>query len=136
MSYSYSYSYSYSDFLNQFSQAQLIIMGIACLVVTILTIIAEWKMFEKAGEAGWKAIIPIYNSYILTKIAAGNGWMFLLLLIPFANFVFMIWLFIQLSKAYGYGIGFAIGLILLTAVFYCILGFGNSEYVGPKGQSA
>lgn len=40
----------------------------------ILQIIACWKMFEKAGEKGWKAIIPIYNYYIMFKIVDMKGW--------------------------------------------------------------
>ena len=43
--------------------------SILSLALGILTIIAMWKIFQKAGEKGWKAIIPIYNSYILFKIA-------------------------------------------------------------------
>ena len=27
-----------------------------------------WLIFEKAGEAGWKSIIPIYNLYIMLEI--------------------------------------------------------------------
>lgn len=39
------------------------------LVCLVLFIIAYWRIFEKAGEAGWKSLIPIYNVYILWKIA-------------------------------------------------------------------
>ena len=38
------------------------------LVWTIIQIIAWWKIFTKAGEKGWKSIIPIYNQVILYKI--------------------------------------------------------------------
>ncbi len=27
----------------------------------ILQVVAYWKIFEKAGEPGWKAIVPFYN---------------------------------------------------------------------------
>ena len=36
---------------------------------SILMIISMWMIFEKAGEAGWKSLIPFYNDYILCKIA-------------------------------------------------------------------
>ena len=29
----------------------------------ILQIIANWNIFTKAGEAGWKSLIPIYGDY-------------------------------------------------------------------------
>ena len=34
---------------------------IVILVVAVLTIIAQWKIFSKAGKPGWASIIPIYN---------------------------------------------------------------------------
>ncbi len=40
----------------------------------ILLVIAGWKIFEKAGQPGWKALIPIYNVYILYKIVGMQGW--------------------------------------------------------------
>lgn len=100
------------------------------LIYTILVIVADWKIYEKAGEAGWKSIIPIYNLYILFKIAFGNGWMFLLLLVPIVNFVFAIMLNFKLAKAYGQGVGFGFGLLFLNPIFMLILAFGSSEYVG------
>jgi hypothetical protein len=39
------------------------------LVLVVLLIVAYWKMFTKAGVAGWKSLIPIYNVYIAFKIA-------------------------------------------------------------------
>ena len=40
----------------------------------VLLIIAQWKIFEKAGEKGWKSLIPIYGQYILFKIAGAKAW--------------------------------------------------------------
>ena len=45
-----------------------ITMGFVALVVGILRIIARWRIFKKAGEKGWKAIIPFYSDYIFYKI--------------------------------------------------------------------
>ena len=56
-----------------------IIVGIA-IVIYILLIIAWWKIFKKAGQAGWKSIIPIYNVYILCKITKINFWICMLLI--------------------------------------------------------
>lgn len=39
------------------------------LALSILLIVALWKVFEKAGEKGWKSLIPLYNLYIYCKIA-------------------------------------------------------------------
>ena len=42
---------------------------IFALVWWILQIIANWNIFTKAGEAGWKSLIPIYGDYVSYKIA-------------------------------------------------------------------
>ena len=42
---------------------------VIALIFAVIGIIGLWKVFVKAGEKGWKAIIPIYNAYILFKIA-------------------------------------------------------------------
>jgi len=51
-----------------------ILGAIAPLAVTIVIFAGFWKTFEKAGEPGWAAIIPIYNFYILTKISDNAWW--------------------------------------------------------------
>ena len=130
---SYNYSTSGLDaastgFLAGFGVAYYICM----LVVLVLTIIASWRIFTKAGEAGWKSIIPIYNLVVLFKIVGMNPWMILLFLVPIANVVVSILLNIKLAKAFGKGTGFALGLIFLNTIFTLILGFGSAEYVGPQ----
>lgn len=102
------------------------------LAMAILLIVAMWKIFVKAGEAGWKSLIPLYNEYILFKIAWGNGWLFLLLLVPCLGFVVNILMLWKLSKAFGKGTGFFLGLILIPNIFYLILGLDSSEYNGPQ----
>ncbi len=106
--------------------------GIVILIVSVLVIVAQWRMFTKAGEHGWASIIPFYNNYVLFKIAMGNGWLFLLCLVPVVNFVIMIVCMFKLAKAFGKGVGFGFGLWLLSPIFMMILGFGSAEYVGVE----
>jgi len=121
------YSYSAS------SQGQVPgpLFWIFWLAFMILVIAACWKIFTKAGQPGWAAIIPIYNWYILCKIVGRPGWWVILLLIPFINFIIGIILCIDLAKSFGKGVGFGIGLILLGVIFFPILGFGSAQYLGP-----
>lgn len=100
------------------------------IVVALVMIAGMWKMFSKAGEPGWASIIPFYNAYVLFKITWGSGIKFLLLLIPIANFVILIMTQIKLAKAFGKSTSFAVGLIFLSPIFYVILGFDSSEYLG------
>lgn len=102
------------------------------LVVYVLAVIGLWKMFEKAGEPGWMAIIPIVNIYKLFKIAWGKGILFLLLLIPIVNIVIEIVMLYKLAKAFGHGVGMTILSIFLCPLAYIIMGFSQDSYTGPQ----
>jgi hypothetical protein len=101
----------------------------------ILVIAGMWKVFTKAGEPGWAAIIPIYNFLVLLKIAGKPMWWIILMLIPFVNLVIAIIVMISLAKNFGKGAGFALGLIFLPPIFYPILGFGSARY-SPQPSAA
>lgn len=109
------------------------VMGLG-IALSILGIIAQWRIFTKAGEAGWKILIPIYNIYILFKIAWGSGWKFLWLLVPIANIVVAVMLSFKLARSFGKGTGFGLGLLFLMPIFILILAFGSARYIGPDGQ--
>ncbi|HUP46738.1 MAG TPA: DUF5684 domain-containing protein [Thermoanaerobaculia bacterium] len=98
------------------------------LAVLVLMIAAMWKVFEKAGEPGWAAIIPIYNLYVMLKIAGKPGWWLLLMLIPFVNVIVAILMYVSFAQAFGKGVGFALGLMFLGPVFFPILAWGDSRY--------
>jgi hypothetical protein len=108
------------------------IIWIVYLAVIVLAIAGWWMTFEKAGHAGWKAIIPIYNIYIMCKIAGRPGWWVVLFFIPVVNLVIAIILGIDIAKSFARGAGFGVGLALLSFVFAPILGFGEDRYVGPS----
>ena len=50
------------------------IIAICSVAIYVLFIIAWWKIFTKAGVAGWKSLIPIYNQYTLFRISGMSGW--------------------------------------------------------------
>lgn len=103
------------------------------LAVAVLSIIGMWKMFEKAGEAGWKAIIPFYNVYIMCQIAGRNGLWMLGFLVPFVNIIISLIISIDLAKHYDKSTAFGVvALWLFSPIGYLILGFGDDKYLGPK----
>ena len=108
------------------------VFWIIYLAVIVFYVFVLWKIFVKAGEPGWASIVPFYNTYVLFKITWGNGWLFLLSLIPFVNVVILIITYVKLAQAFGKGGGFAAGLILLSFIFLPILAFDSSDYIGPQ----
>lgn len=146
-----------------YSLTELFAMGIVmlwilavCAVVSVLSLIAHWKLFVKAGEKGWKVLIPFYATYKIYDIV-WTGAMFwpmlaaaitgsLLSALWPANIPVLIvsWIFLifcavidimrcfKMSKAYGHGTGFGFGLMFFNTIFACILAFGKSEYKGRQ----
>lgn len=123
----------------------------------LLTVIGQWKIYTKAGEAGWKALIPIYSGYTRYKIswnkflylasvallvvfwffAESTGFMSVVgIICGLAGSIIQFISMFKLSKSFGKGIGFAIGLIILNPIFTLILGVGKAQYVGVNGIPA
>ena len=103
----------------------MILVIIACVV---LVYIAQWKIFKKAGKEGWKALIPVYNSYTMLQILNMEPMLCFLTLLPGASFMLNIVMMVKLAKSFGKSTGFAVGLILLGPIFLMILAFGNGKY--------
>ncbi len=137
----------------------LITFGVLLLAWIIIMIVAMWVLFKKAGEPGWKAIIPIYNVYVWCKIVWSPNIFWILLAVSLggglvagiiggtlgafiqlgcsiAELVLAIMICIKTSYAYGRGAGTAVGLIFLSAIFTLILAFGSAKYVGPQNKNA
>ena len=139
-------NYSYSSDAGSGAAAAgiLAFLGVYFLIVfalVILVIAGMWKVFVKAGQPGWAAIVPIYNVYILLQIVGRPTWWLALLLLPIIPVIgglgLLVVLFIlywDLAKSFGKDVGFAIGLTLLSFVFMPMLGFGSAQYIGPMAS--
>ncbi len=110
-----------------------VIVIILYIAIVVLVIAGFWKTFEKAGQPGWAAIVPIYNVIILLKIVGKPLWWIILFLIPFVSIVMAIIVAMEVAKSFGKSAGFGVGLAFLPFIFYPILGFGDAQYRGPGG---
>ena len=120
----------------------VILLALVVLAILIFFIIAHCKVFTKAGEAWWKAIIPVYNSWIETKIA-GLAWWWFPIFIGVATlsgvknlsatlgFVIILISFnynYNIAKKFGKSNGFAFLCTILPIIGYPILAFGSAKY--------
>jgi hypothetical protein len=113
------------------------------IAIGLVAAIGMWKTFEKAGQPGWAAIIPIYNLVVMFRLGGQSGWFALAILLNLIPFIgglawlgIIIWNHVNISKRFGQGVGFAIGLVLLAPIFWLILGFGSSKYVAEQPAQA
>ncbi|MCS6846004.1 MAG: DUF5684 domain-containing protein [Caldilineales bacterium] len=102
------------------------------LGLMILFIIGLWRTFVKAGQPGWGALIPIYNVYLLLRIAGRPGWWLILLLVPLVNIVILAIVCLDIAASFGKSAVFGLVLLfLLSGLGFLILGFGDAQYQGP-----
>lgn len=125
-------------FINKFK-----LLPVWCTLLSLsaylMTSLLLWPVFDKAGEAPWKALIPIYSSYTLYEISGYHGWYFFLTLIPTVGQVLGCVLgaltAMSLAKKFGkeptWGI---IYLFLLCVVGWIIIAVTNMTYNSSAGH--
>lgn len=142
----------------------LAVIIVFALIWAVLQIIARWRIFTKAGEAGWKSLIPFYNLYTQYKLTWKTSifWAWLVLsivsgilspmtkaessgisivasilaiIVGIAIIVLNVKTYYMLAKSFGYGVGFTVGLFFLEPIFLLILGFDNSQYIGNTSEN-
>lgn len=92
------------------------------MIITILTIVALWKLFSKAGEAGWKCLIPVYNIYTLYQIARNNGFVKMIILTIVEGVCFAAGAGLVLAGAMGSLIVLVLGVLAyIIGIVACIL---------------
>ncbi len=130
---------------------------IAIVIAVVLKVAGEWKMLEKAGEKGWKALVPVYGDLVLFRLFWSTQMFWLssivtifgavaadyvgegltvsqLLVAPLAiiaiiaAFTMHVMFLHKVCKAFGHGVGFTFGFLVATPLFSAIVGFGKSEY--------
>jgi hypothetical protein len=113
------------------------IIGLLVYLAIIVVVIAGmWKAFEKAGQPGWGAIIPIYNIYLMIKISDNDWWWLILFFIPVIQIIAVFKISIDVAKQFGQGLGFGLGLAILSFIFWPLLGFGDYQHQGGSDGAA
>lgn len=121
------------------SEAELAAVGgimmfvtVVALVFAVVTIVALWKVFTKAKQPGWAAVVPLYNAYILLKMIGRPVWFLVLFFVPVVNLIVALIMSIDLAKVFGKSPLFGVFLnFLLAPIGWLIIAFDKSEYKGP-----
>jgi hypothetical protein len=106
-----------------------ILFLVGWFAVFLFYIYVGWRIYTKADQPGWAALIPIYQHVVLLRIVGRPMWWLLLLyVIPVGWFVIPF----DLADSFGKGTGFGVGLLLLSPIFAPILALGDASYEGPS----
>ena len=122
----------------------LAIVGVIIVVaLLVLVIVANCKMFKKAGEAWWKALVPLYNSWVEARIGGLAWWWFLIFVVvlglmgslketnPVVSMLCVLTSYnysYNICKKFGKSGGFALLCTFLPFVGLPILAFGIAKY--------
>ncbi|MDE7105141.1 MAG: hypothetical protein K2O36_04595 [Ruminococcus sp.] len=119
-----------------------VVMILFSLAMAVLQIIAQWKLFEKAGEKGWTSIIPIYNYLQMIKIATGKytlGWIYLGICVLYIVITFVAAIMGVFFEQNGYDtiLNFPLMLIpySLLIPMYALAGYVNFMFGKAYGKS-
>ena len=82
MYYDYDLDYLFSNFLGGGLIFLFLFILFISVALIVISVIAGWKLFKKAGKNGWEAIVPFYNSFVYVEISGLEWWWFLLMLAP------------------------------------------------------
>ncbi len=139
-----------------FFAASIAVVLLLVVLWYVLQVVAYWRIFTKAGEKGWKSIIPFYNTYIQYKLTWKTSWFWIYAVLVIIGIFFSdstgllgiiatistaaggvvsILSSYKLSLAFGHGVGYAVGLVFINPIFMLILGLGDSWYRGPQDIS-
>ena len=120
-----------------------ILIAIAFYILVALGTYGTYLKAGSYGEPAWAAFVPIYNFIVLLRVAGRPkvwGWFLLLNIIPYVGSLAFLVVYIivanDISKSFGHGAGFTVGLVLLSVIFWYILWLGKSTYRGPAGPAA
>lgn len=105
--------------------AFMIYFALFTLVITV----SMWKIFTKAGKAGWASLIPFYNTIVMLEVGKLPIWFIVLNFIPTVNIFVTFLIVIKMGEAFGKSKRFILGMLFLPLIFYPILAFGKSKYI-------
>lgn len=106
----------------------------------IWTAVALSAVFRTSGGQGWKGWVPVLNQIVLLQLGRLSGWLYLLVLVPFAGPLILWALLIvacyRINASFGHGAGMTVLAALLLPVWASILGFGPARRLGtePAGR--
>lgn len=108
--------------------------GLAILLAVglwILTVVAQWRIFEKAGHEGILALIPIVNVIILCDIAQVSPWIIVLFFIPILNVFAMLYLDYSYVAAFGFDFGGFLLYLFFGGLMEIYMAFSDDvQYIG------
>ena len=69
--------------------------------IQIIHFVGTWKLYKAAGQASWKAAVPIYNAVVLMQIIKRPKWWTILLFVPVVNLIMLLVVWVETLRSFG-----------------------------------
>lgn len=116
-----------------FSNRYVKIAMVILFILAIYSIFITSFIFRKAGKHSFATVIPIYRDIVHLQVCGLSPWLLLLVFIPIIGWLALMAVAIigrfELSKKFGHGFLFGLGLLVLPVLFRTIIAFSSNEYV-------
>ncbi|TCZ73920.1 signal peptidase I [Flaviaesturariibacter aridisoli] len=111
----------------------LIVYGIS-LLIFLLPALGLQRLFPRAGQPGWKGLVPLYNTWVMLDIAKRPKHWFFWQLIPVVGWFITIGIYIEFIKVYGkWSLGSHAATALTAGGYISYLGYDDTaRYIGPE----
>jgi len=117
------------------SSHQVWIICLIALVFFVLPSIGSYLLFKKAGQPGWKALIPIYDTFVMLQISKRPLYWFFLQFFPVIGWFITLSILIEFIKTFGKFKFYQHALTVFSAgLYFLYVGLSpKTKYVGPEG---
>ena len=112
------------------------IYDILLVLYFVGTVAGLWFVFEKAGEKGWKALVPLYNIVVWIKVCGKSWKWYIYFLVPAINIFTFLLLVVETAKVFRrYGFWEQFFAVVFPWVYLPIVGLSpKMEYHDPKSD--
>lgn len=116
------------------SSHQIAIICLISLVLFILPSFGAYLLFRKANRPAWQALVPLYNTYVMLKIAERPVYWFILQFIPVAGWFITLGILVEFIKVFGKFKFYEHALTVFTAgLYFLYVGLDPKvKFIGPQ----
>ncbi|HEY6902487.1 MAG TPA: S26 family signal peptidase [Puia sp.] len=113
---------------------QILVVSLIALIFFVLPSIGAYLLFKKAGQPGWKALIPVYNTYVMLEIANRPRFWVFLQFIPVVGWFISLGILIEFIKVFGKFKFYQHALTVFSAgLYFLYVGLNKKDkFVGPE----
>ena len=109
--------------------------NILAILYIIGPVVGLWFIFDKAGQARWKALVPVYNIVVWIQVCRKNWKWYIYFLIPAINIFTYLMLVVETAKVFDrHNFWEQTFAVIFPFIYLPFLGLSKLQYQDPSGK--